>query len=552
MKPRKTTARRTKKPSIQGATAEQNPMMSKRTELATTIFPFGYVLSDAEIMSMQENLKRCEDKDILISKRIDEVKLLIEKFKQQQKENARRITGLKWSLSTARRLPDDVLIEVLKTCVLDLEVSPYLLAQVCKKFQSMMLHIPKIWSKIIIDSRAERWSSEEYYGYHYCTTFEDLRKILKRSGGVPLDITVHNASSEMTQLLLAERHRWHHLQFEKSDYWTGQTEDPSETLFEIPNTPMDLEEFCLSSECHENVVSWVMVAKPRVLRLHNFSVEPLKQLTWWDELHTLDIDGEFEDPDLPSSVFSIIKALRLQLSRLQLRCIPFVDSDLSSGIEFPRLQHLELEQVDYWWKFSAPNITSLSLYPSNPAPSGTVLTYPNVTEVEYNGYYAPLSSETLSLPKVVSMSLDSLMVGRPGVNFVWSNADGTLSQAVAKKISISGAYDDIARISYKDLMASLRPHTNLMSLHIQDLRLPVTFYKAFMKGSSQKGVLCPRLRELVVDLRIGNRSTKVNFTQYNEVFETIAAERGQGDNPLQRLSITWPDSILDEPTEYIS
>ncbi|CAG8703927.1 14925_t:CDS:2, partial [Acaulospora colombiana] len=64
-------------------------------------------MANAEVISTRENLNRREDEDKLISKRMEEAKSLIEKFKQQQKENARQITGLKWSLSTARRLPDD-------------------------------------------------------------------------------------------------------------------------------------------------------------------------------------------------------------------------------------------------------------------------------------------------------------------------------------------------------------------------------------------------------------------------------------------------------------
>jgi hypothetical protein len=114
--------------------------------LAAPVFPFGYILSDVEAISVQENLKACEDKSQYISKQIEEVKVLIDKFTQQQKENARQMTALKWSLSIVRRLPDDVFIEVLKCCVLDLQVSPYLLGRVCKKFQSMMLHIPKVTS----------------------------------------------------------------------------------------------------------------------------------------------------------------------------------------------------------------------------------------------------------------------------------------------------------------------------------------------------------------------------------------------------------------------
>jgi hypothetical protein len=112
--------------------------------LAVPVFPFGYILSDVEMKSVQENLKAYEDKNKYISKRIDEVKVLIDKFTQQQKENARQMTALKWSLSIVRRLPDDVFIEILRCCVLDLEVSPYLLGQVCKKFRSIMLHIPKV------------------------------------------------------------------------------------------------------------------------------------------------------------------------------------------------------------------------------------------------------------------------------------------------------------------------------------------------------------------------------------------------------------------------
>ncbi|CAG8701757.1 5149_t:CDS:2, partial [Acaulospora colombiana] len=381
-----------------------------------------------------------------------------------------------------------------------------------------------------------------YFGYHGCNTLEDLRKVLRRSGGVPLDITVHNASIEMTRLLLAERHRWRRLLFDKSD-WHSQSEDPSEVLFETPNSTMDLEELYLNSECHENILSWVMVAKPRILRLYNFSPTPLVNLTWWDSLHTLEVNGESEEPGFNLSVFGILSALRLQLSQLELRSIPFTESDLGGGLEFPQLQSLELEQVGSWWKFFAPRLTSLHLYPFNPAPAGVVLTYPNVTEFQYSAYHAALLSGTVLLPKLVSMRLNDPVEGTPGINFVWCKADGTLSQTVAKEITISASYGNSARISYKELMASLRPHTNLMKLHIEELVLPVTFYKAFIKGNSQKDVLCPNLCELVVDLSAGSRSIKIKFAQYNEVFETLGAERRQSGAPLHRLlALSLPSS----------
>jgi hypothetical protein len=41
-------------------------------------------------------------------------------------------------------LPDDVLIEILVFCVLDVEISPYLLGQVCKTFHSILVQIPKV------------------------------------------------------------------------------------------------------------------------------------------------------------------------------------------------------------------------------------------------------------------------------------------------------------------------------------------------------------------------------------------------------------------------
>ncbi|PVF96932.1 hypothetical protein CPB86DRAFT_473688 [Serendipita vermifera] len=128
---------------------EDKPSAPKRKELVAPVLPFGHALSDAETASIQENIITCEEKDHYISKRIQEVKVLIEKFKQQKAENERQITALKWSLSTARRLADDALIEILKISVLDFEISPYLLAQVCKKFQRILVHIPKVRSNLL-------------------------------------------------------------------------------------------------------------------------------------------------------------------------------------------------------------------------------------------------------------------------------------------------------------------------------------------------------------------------------------------------------------------
>ncbi|PVF96931.1 hypothetical protein CPB86DRAFT_826819 [Serendipita vermifera] len=500
-------------------------------------------------MSTQENLERCEDKDKIISKRIDEVKVLIEKFKQQQQENARRITGLKWSLSTARRLPDDVLIEVLKTCVLDLEVSPYLLAQVSKKFQSILLCIPKIWSRIQIDSSLGRWDPGRYYGLHGCNTVEDLRKVLKRSRGVSLDITFHDASEEMIRLLLMERHRWRYLQFHNSNSH-NRTKDPSEVLFEIPNSPMNLQELGLGSECHENIILWVAVAKPQILKLYYRSVGPFTRVEWWGSLTTLHIWGTFDEPDLNVSVSGILKSLRLQLLHLTLVAIPFTDFDIGADMEFPCLQHLHLERVDHWWKFIAPKLITLNLYPLHPAPLGTVLTYPSVAEFQYQAYSIALSWKMSSLPRLVSIQLEGPTIGTPGFNFVWSKPDGTLSQLAAKEIAIRGSLSNPTCIGYKDLIASLRHHTNLIKLQLFGLKLPISFYKAFVKGSSQKDALCPQLQEFVVDLN--SIITKLDPTQYHEVFEAIATERRQGNSPLRRLYVTWRDSSGLQPRNYMA
>jgi hypothetical protein len=353
----------------------------------------------------------------------------------------------------------------------------------------------------------------------------------------------------MVQLLLAERHRWRYLEFQKMDWHAlERTEDPSEILFETPESSMNLEEFSLISQCHENVFSWLPVAKPKALRLYKCSIAPLTRITWWDGLTTLDLqDGQ--EHDFNAFVCTILSSLRSQLSHLSLSQIPFTEFDLGSGMEFPRLQSLKLNQVAYWWKFSAPNIVSLRLSPSQPAPPNTVVTYPQVTNLQYSAYYTPLSWETLSLPKLVSMRLESPKVGTPGVNLIWCKEDGTLSPAPPREITISGGYKDATRIGYKDMITSLIPHTNVTKLELVDLKLPVTFYKSFLKKASQDNVLCPRLCELVVNL--SGISTKLDVTQYHEVFETLAQERRQSDSPLRRLYVTWPEILQDKPRDYM-
>jgi hypothetical protein len=328
--------------------------------------------------------------------------------------------------------------------------------------------------------------------------------------------------------------------------WDKRTEDPSEILFEVPESSMKLKEFYLVSQCHENVYPWLTVAKPRILRLNKCSVAPLTRITWWDGLSILDLQGG-EEHDFNAFVANILSCLRSQLSHLKLSDVPFTSSDLGSGLEFSRLQSLKLERVAYWWKFSAPNIVSLRLFPSQSAPPGTVVTYPRLTGLDYDASRADLSWVTLFLPKLVSMQLQYPNDCTPGVNLVWSKEDGTLSPTPAKEITIRGPYRDTLRIGYKNLITSLLPHTNLTKLYFINLRLPVTFYKAFLKKASQDDILCPNLRDFAINLN--TISTKLDVPQYHEVFKILAQDRRQCNSPLKRLCVTWPDT--DKTRNYM-
>jgi hypothetical protein len=350
----------------------------------------------------------------------------------------------------------------------------------------------------------------------------------------------------MARTLLVERHRWRYLCFWNTD-WNGSVEDPSEILFEMPKSPMSLEEFELRYECHENVFPWLAVTKPQILRFYNRPIAPLTKMTWWDELSSLEIRGDEEEPDLNVSIYNILSSLRYQLSDLNLHRVPLNKFDLEN-MEFPRLQQLELEDVDYWWMFPAPNIVSLRLSPSNKAPPDTVIAYIHLTHLEYNAYFIPLRSEILNLPKLVSIQLENPKVGVPGINLVWCKTDGTLSSGPAKEITIRGIYHDTGCVRYEDLISSLQPHMDLVKLQLECLNFPVAFYEAFIKTASQRAILCPHLRELVVNLF--SISTELDVGQYHETFQTLAQERRHGDSPLERLHVTWPSYTSRVPRDY--
>ncbi|PVF96933.1 hypothetical protein CPB86DRAFT_826821 [Serendipita vermifera] len=518
--------------------------------LITPIFPFNYVFSDEEILSLHESLKAYEGKDRSILEQAEEVVALMEAFKDQQAEVRREMMALKWALSTFRRLPDDVIIELLKICVLEVKICPYLLSQVCKKFHFLILRTPKIWSQISIDSCDHGKWPPRYSDSHNCRTLKDLQTILKRSGIAPLDISVCNASLKMIQTLLAERHRWRYLRFQRMQPLRRNQciEDPSEKLFQSSNSPSNLEKFVLASDCHKNVLAWVVKAKPLTLRLTNCTITPWSRIKWWHELNTLEIE-HLLDKDRKKAVCGILASLRTQLRSLSLRLSDSEEFNLEECIEFPRLQYLKLREVDHWWDFHAPKLVSLSLHPPRPAPPTATLTYTNLLELKYNAEFAALSWETLSAPKLVSMRLLYPTLGEPGTNFVWSTSDGTLSGIVAKEINIVSYSKDATKIGYKDMLASLWPHTTLTKLHLSGLKLPLTFYKAFIKGNSEEAMLCPQLCEFIINL--APITSSIDAAKYHKVFETLARDRRQSNSPLNLLHITWPSSTHREPKDYM-
>jgi hypothetical protein len=383
------------------------------------------------------------------------------------------------------------------------------------------------------------------YGGEHCRTAKELQIALRRSGEVPLHISVSDLPEEMAQILVAERWRWEQFSFYKKRD-PGPSAEGYKVIFRIPNEPLDLKKVKLSGVSDEAVANWVETIRPPCLILQSSNMVIFSSITWWSNLQVLNLGSSENFPLHGPSTHTVLAAVRLHLVELEIYTIDFEDSFVEP-MEFPELLDLCLSSVSHWWMISTPKIVRLHLKPVDPAPSGTVFEYLQLKELVYHADKVPLLSGTFYSPQLVSLSMISPSSTKPGENLVWSTTEGQLSSMAAKEISIeggSGAKD----AHYKDFIESLRPHTGLEKLILKDFRFPILFYKSFLQLRSKKtSPLCPALRELEVDM--STIRNKIDMSQYDQVFKKITQERAQSASPLIRLYVTWPRWRF-KPTNY--
>ncbi|CAG8703939.1 14926_t:CDS:2, partial [Acaulospora colombiana] len=444
--------------------------------------------------------------------------------------------ALKWSLSPLRLFSDDLIKYMFEVLVLDGEISPWILM--------------KLWTRIIVDANRSNGFGRRLGGRENCCTAKHLRGILRLSGEAPLDISVRMLSEEMAALLVAERWRWERLEFfnEPLDPLTAESlTDEAKALFVIPNESLSIKEASFFHVSDISVASWAEAARPQSLSLNFSSIEPFVSIKWWDSLQVLNIQG-FEEFTLHGpSVYAILSAVRIYLVGLSISECNLEDQ-FTEVMEFPKLRDLSLVSVSHWWMMSAPQVVSLCLEPQDPAPPGTKFSYLQLKKLSYRADKVPLLGDTIYCPQLESISLTAVASTKPGENLIWCTAEGELSSMAAKEIHIEGAAG-IKDIKYKDLITSLRPHNGLEKLKITYIKLPVLFYKAFLRPGTKKKLapLCPALRDLEVDLQ-GVRAT-IDATQYDQVFQELVQEREKSASPLTRLYVRWPGYDF-KPTNY--
>ncbi|PVF96929.1 hypothetical protein CPB86DRAFT_473655 [Serendipita vermifera] len=495
---------------------------------------------------MRAQMEYCKRNRLAIIQNIKDVKKHLQDLENWKANSEKMIAVLKWSLSPMRRLPDETLIEIFEICILQYESDPWHLAHVCRRFRFVAFQAHRIWARIEIVEQRDGLK-RNHRGWERCYKVRHLLSAFKRSTNASLDIKISYLSVQMADALAEERERWAHLTWH---VWRPNfSTEAMSILFDLVDTETTLKSVHLRSISHALVAEWVEAVEPELLDLSHCFLEPFTLLTIWDNLRCLHINDSENKTGARASVVAFLQLVNTQLEDLELFNLDFDKSDLPKVVEFPRLKHLNLSWVDRWWKISAPNITTLKLIPITSAPLTRFFNYPCLVDLYYDACNIPLPFDLICAPQLASLTLHYPAIGKPGLNFVWCTPSYELSDITPRKIVIQGLPRSSKKIYWKDLLESLRPHRRLEALHLHGLRLPPVFYKWFLKSHAQDGrILCPRLRELVVDMGFSRAQRDIDY--YDRVFEELEEQRKHTVVPLEKLSVEWPVPSKLGTTDY--
>jgi hypothetical protein len=373
-------------------------------------------------------------------------------------------------------------------------------------------------------------------GREICTNVSQLRLALARSGTEPLDVEFCGFDVEMASEIVKERGRWGYF-FLNTQHWDHQL---VQWLFTETQLPMPLESVVLIGLVHRDYVQhWLNLAQPARLRLKTpCDLVGLTARSWSMRLRTLEI----QDPQAPLHIPEILTVTAPRLTYLSLSRVQLQLELMPYSIACPDLLELRLIDVNAWWQFESPKLRTLTLYPTRDMPERMGVSYPNLRKLVYSAQKSMIPPGSIFAPALESLTLQyvSLAPGRlfssvaPG----WFQAS---SDMCIRQLFIKGC-----SVPYKELIESLYFLKHLEFLRIVDTSLPVSFFKALgSSASSRYGVLCPALRDMMVDFSQCKGMVRETLVA---AFEDIAKLR---EKTLVRLYVHWPVKWKSAPTSFV-
>ncbi|KAJ7471557.1 hypothetical protein B0H11DRAFT_1867742 [Mycena galericulata] len=162
------------------------------------------VPSDSQLPVIHDALQRAEEGIVARTHMILQLQDQLAELENQRSELDIFVKRHRAAVSTLRRLPSEILLEIFAHCRDDnlTNNAPWGIVRVCSRWRAVALASPRLWSHFSVQLR----DFEVYSGR------EDTSLQLERSGHAPLSIKVRGVVPDVLGVLLSASTRWHDLE----------------------------------------------------------------------------------------------------------------------------------------------------------------------------------------------------------------------------------------------------------------------------------------------------------------------------------------------------
>ncbi|KAJ7471461.1 hypothetical protein B0H11DRAFT_1812212 [Mycena galericulata] len=162
------------------------------------------VPSDSQLPVIHDALQRAEEGIVARTHMILQLQDQLAELENQRSELDIFVKRHRAAVSTLRRLPSEILLEIFAHCRDDnlTNNAPWGIVRVCSRWRAVALASPRLWSYFSVQLR----DFEVYSGR------EDTSLQLERSGHAPLSIKVRGVVPDVLGVLLSASTRWHDLE----------------------------------------------------------------------------------------------------------------------------------------------------------------------------------------------------------------------------------------------------------------------------------------------------------------------------------------------------